>query len=265
MNDDIFNQKLTRSSKSLVKTFKKQPIVIDDDDDMENVSTKKARTIVEIHDSPVKANSSMASPMKTSPAKESSPIKSTSPAKKSNFRDFMMRKSAGPIAPGSKEIPEGAPNCLNGLTFVFTGELDSMTRDDASDLVKRYGGRITSAPSGKTSYVVVGRDAGSSKLAKIEALKLKTLDEDGLLALIASSKGQSGSIVDSVQSSPRKTLVSKPKKLPNVTVVHPEIEKYELWTDKYAPQEEAELIGNHSNFVKLVEWLKHWYSPAGSD
>ena len=85
---------------------------------------------------------------------------------------------------GSKEIPEGEPDCLGGLAFVFTGELDSLSREEAQDLVKRYGGRYTTAPSGKTNYVVLGRDAGPSKLEKIKKLNLKTLDEDGLLNLI---------------------------------------------------------------------------------
>ena len=45
-----------------------------------------------------------------------------------------------PPAHGSKAIPEGQPNCLAGLAFVFTGELSSFSRDEASDIAKRYGG-----------------------------------------------------------------------------------------------------------------------------
>lgn len=41
---------------------------------------------------------------------------------------------------GSKEVPAGAPNCLARLVFVFTGELDSLSREDGQNLVKRYGG-----------------------------------------------------------------------------------------------------------------------------
>lgn len=47
-------------------------------------------------------------------------------------------RAAGPRAPGSKDIPEGKPGCLAGLTIVFTGELESLGRDDAVDLAKRY-------------------------------------------------------------------------------------------------------------------------------
>ena len=41
----------------------------------------------------------------------------------------MAKKNAVPVALGSKEIPEGTPNCLANLAFVFTGDLTSMTRD----------------------------------------------------------------------------------------------------------------------------------------
>lgn len=51
----------------------------------------------------------------------------------------MQNKSAGPRAPGSKDIPDGKPDCLSGLTLVFTGELESLGRDDAIELAKRYG------------------------------------------------------------------------------------------------------------------------------
>ena len=51
-------------------------------------------------------------------------------------------RSAGPAAPGSKDIPAGEPNCLAGLTLVFTGELSSLSREEASDLAKRYGGCV---------------------------------------------------------------------------------------------------------------------------
>ena len=58
--------------------------------------------------------------------------------KKFNFRDFKQRQ--GPAAQGSKELPEGEENCLTGLTFVFTGVLESLSREDGQQLVKKYGG-----------------------------------------------------------------------------------------------------------------------------
>ena len=62
---------------------------------------------------------------------------------------------------------QGQENCLEGLTFVITGILESIERDDAVDLIQRYGGKVTGSVSKKTSYVVVGRDAGESKLNKV--------------------------------------------------------------------------------------------------
>ncbi|KAJ2553258.1 DNA replication factor C complex subunit Rfc1 [Coemansia sp. RSA 1933] len=90
--------------------------------------------------------------------------------------------------PGSKELPEGAANCLDGLRFVVTGEFSSLSREGITDLIKTYGGHITSAVSGKTSYLVVGDDPGSSKIKKAKSLKTRCLYEDHLLELIRSSK-----------------------------------------------------------------------------
>ncbi|OUM66743.1 hypothetical protein PIROE2DRAFT_68911 [Piromyces sp. E2] len=62
------------------------------------------------------------------------------PKKKFNYRAYLAKKNAGPKAPGSKIIPKGKEDCLLGMTFVFTGDLSSISRDEATDLVKRYGG-----------------------------------------------------------------------------------------------------------------------------
>jgi len=64
-------------------------------------------------------------------------------------------------------MKQGQDNCLEGLTFVITGVLESIDRDDTKSLVERYGGKVTSSISKNTSYVVVGRDAGEAKLVKV--------------------------------------------------------------------------------------------------
>lgn len=79
---------------------------------------------------------------------------------------------------------QGADNCLEGLTFVITGVLESIERDEAKSLVERYGGKVTGSLSGRTSYIVIGRDAGETKLKKAMSLKTKQIDEDGLFDLI---------------------------------------------------------------------------------
>jgi DNA ligase (NAD+) len=85
--------------------------------------------------------------------------------------------------------PEGAPRVkaagsLAGLTFVLTGTLPTLSRDDAKVLIEEAGGKVAGSVSKKTDYVVAGTDAGS-KLAKAEALGVAVLDEDGLQHLIA--------------------------------------------------------------------------------
>ena len=56
---------------------------------------------------------------------------------------------------------------MDGLTFVITGVLESIEREEAADLIQRYGGKVTQSVSKKTSYVVVGRDPGEHKLFKV--------------------------------------------------------------------------------------------------
>ena len=56
---------------------------------------------------------------------------------------------------------------MNGLTFVITGILESIEREEAADLIQRYGGKVTQSVSKKKSQVVVGRDPGESKLSKV--------------------------------------------------------------------------------------------------
>ena len=70
-----------------------------------------------------------------------------------------------------------------GLTFVLTGTLPTMTRDEASALIKKEGGKVSGSVSKKTSYVVVGEEAGS-KLAKAKELGVKIIDEATLLSMI---------------------------------------------------------------------------------
>lgn len=56
---------------------------------------------------------------------------------------------------------------MESLTFVITGVLESLERDEAKSLIEKYGGKVTGSLSKKTSYLVAGRDAGESKLYKV--------------------------------------------------------------------------------------------------
>ena len=73
---------------------------------------------------------------------------------------------------------------LAGLTFVLTGTLPTMSRDEAAALIKDAGGKVSGSVSSKTSYVVAGEAAGS-KLTKAQALGVNIIDEQGLLDMLA--------------------------------------------------------------------------------
>lgn len=70
-----------------------------------------------------------------------------------------------------------------GLTFVLTGTLPTMTRDEASAIIKQNGGKVSGSVSKKTSYVVAGEEAGS-KLTKAKELGVKIIDEETLLSMV---------------------------------------------------------------------------------
>ncbi|MEP7285353.1 MAG: NAD-dependent DNA ligase LigA [Chloroflexota bacterium] len=74
-------------------------------------------------------------------------------------------------------------DALSGQTFVLTGTLPTMSRDQASELIAAHGGKTSNTVSKKTSYVVAG-DTPGSKRDKARSLNVPVIDEDGLIALI---------------------------------------------------------------------------------
>ena len=87
--------------------------------------------------------------------------------------------TAGELAP-----PPGGP--LEGQTFVLTGTLSGMTREEATAAIERLGGKVSGSVSRKTRYVVVGADPGS-KAEKARQLGVETIDEAALRRLIMPS------------------------------------------------------------------------------
>jgi DNA ligase (NAD+) len=92
-------------------------------------------------------------------------------------------KAAGvaTTAPKTQRRDDGA---LHGKTFVLTGTLETLTRDEASALIVAAGGKVTGSVSNKTDYVVAGGDPGS-KLRKAESLGVPVLDESALRELLS--------------------------------------------------------------------------------
>lgn len=80
-------------------------------------------------------------------------------------------------------VAKKADDTLGGKTFVLTGTLPTMTRDEASALIKEHGGKVSGSVSKKTSYVVAGEDAGS-KLQKARDLGVTVIDETALLKML---------------------------------------------------------------------------------
>ncbi|XP_037947204.1 replication factor C subunit 1-like [Teleopsis dalmanni] len=90
---------------------------------------------------------------------------------------------------GSKEVPKGKPNCLAGLTFLITGVLESLERDEAASIIKEYGGKVMSTVGKRLQYLIVGEEAGPKKLAQAEEFGITILSEDGLFDLIRNKSG----------------------------------------------------------------------------
>lgn len=99
--------------------------------------------------------------------------------------DVLEAKGVNITADRSNQPSADGP--FSGKTFVLTGTLSGMTRDEASERIRALGGAVTSSVSKKTDYVVAGEKAGS-KLAKAEKLGVTMLDEAAFLILLEESK-----------------------------------------------------------------------------
>ena len=100
-------------------------------------------------------------------------------------RELLERlAAAGLTVEETAPAPVESSGALAGKTFVLTGTLPTLSRDDARGRIEAAGGKVTGSVSAKTAYVVAGEEAGS-KLDKARELGVALLDEAGLLALLA--------------------------------------------------------------------------------
>ncbi|KDQ52029.1 hypothetical protein JAAARDRAFT_210788 [Jaapia argillacea MUCL 33604] len=287
------------SSKPKVTTTKKRVEKDDYSETSEDGSDEDDYEEEEVEEKPVKKSKAKAAPrksdVKSTPAKEAGKAKLATSGKgkdvksedggetkpKFNWAAAKAAKLAGPSAPGTKQIPENAsPDCLAGLSFVFTGELTAFSRDEAVEMAKRFGGRVTLQPSSKTSFVVLGDNAGPSKLAALKKHNLKTLSEDEFLNLIATRSPKLSDLDE-------KTIKKREKEQEAIKQGAKEMEKREkkamkeiasgttgsakvfdastqLWTTRYAPQSLKEICGNKGQVEKLQQWLHDWQGSLKS-
>jgi DNA ligase (NAD+) len=121
-------------------------------------------------------------------------VRDVGPVLAESIRDFFAephnREVIAALGKGGVRWPEGprrraATGPLTGKTFVLTGTLPSLSRDEAKALLEAAGATVAGSVSKKTDYVVAGADAGS-KLAKAESLGVAVIDEDKMRALLES-------------------------------------------------------------------------------
>ena len=109
------------------------------------------------------------------------------------FTEPHNREIIAQLRAAGVQWPEGAPQRaaagkLHGLTFVLTGTLPTLSREDAKELIESHGGKVAGSVSKKTNYVVAGDDPGS-KLERASELGVPVLDEQQLKATINRRRG----------------------------------------------------------------------------
>ena len=98
-------------------------------------------------------------------------------------REIVRKLKAASVRTEAEEAEQAGPQPLTGLTFVITGTLPTMSREQARAFIQAHGGRVTSSVSSKTDYLLAGERAGS-KLAKAEKLGVQVIDEAALRQMV---------------------------------------------------------------------------------
>ncbi|EFC45766.1 replication factor C large subunit [Naegleria gruberi] len=282
--DKIVLNKAT-PTKSPVVAQKNTKIILDDDalssqDVVSSPSTKKRKTSSPFTKSPRKVKEEeVEEKPKTTPKKEvkkeekkkkndDDDEEKPAETKKRNFYDKTQHQNQQKAKNhGCKTVPVGKANCLKDKSFVITGQMESLDRDEMEDLIKQYGGVIRGNVSGRTSFVVVGDGPGESKMKKVREHKTKQLSEDDLLEMIAKSnpsgKDSMDETDDDVSPPPQKFIPpSKPNSVGASTtqVIKSKNADDQLWVEKYKPSTSSQIIGHNKECGLLLNWLKEWHA-----
>jgi DNA ligase (NAD+) len=97
-------------------------------------------------------------------------------------------RNAGVKTVGERKVAPTVPQRLSGQIYVITGELSSMSREQAQARLEALGAKVTGSVSKKTTALIVGTEPGASKTEKAATLAIKTLDETAFLALLEPSE-----------------------------------------------------------------------------
>ena len=89
----------------------------------------------------------------------------------------------------SEQVKAGGE--LAGKTFVLTGTLPTLSREEATKLIQEHGGKVTGSISRNTDYLLLGRDPGASKLNRARELKVPELDEEALWEMVGGGRAPS--------------------------------------------------------------------------
>lgn len=181
------------------------------------------------------------------------------------YRPKWLGEARDPPKHGSKPIPIGKPDCLKGLIFVLSGLNESLTRDEMSELISRYGGIERTAVSGKTNYLVVGFEmedgrpiTEGSKYKNAIAKKVKIINEDELLAMIRASNPEASAASEAEQLKAKKAEEENAIQKEETLMKNHNFANSDLFTVKYAPSSIKEIIGNEGIIENVKQWLMQW-------
>ncbi|CZT24794.1 related to replication factor C, subunit RFC1 (large subunit) [Ramularia collo-cygni] len=298
-DERIVENKPAKKTPAKASAKRKSTALDEDDDDLEIEQAKPAKKRA--------APTKKATPAKKNAPKDSAELKAIFDSiptieppppppkadddgeKKKTFQFGAHANSAVPAgALSSADIPTGNDNCLAGLKFVFTGQLQQLGREQGQALVKQYGGHVMTAPSKNTSFVVLGEDAGPKKLETIEKLGLKVINEEGLFALISKlpANGGDGAAAEkqaekqakeeekiraaaaeidaqekakaAAAAKSKSTTTAKTSSAPQQAKAKAAADAPDsrLWTVRYAPQSLSQICGNQAQVIKLQTWLR---------
>lgn len=297
-----------------------EPHVVEDDDEDEDLSIQEIKPDPELVErkrkrsasppaTPKKRSKPKTAPVKSEPSDGASGVnaeeilsqipdaelpESVETGGKMNYFQLKSKQQSVAAPSGNVELPEAAPNCLSGLTIIFTGVLPNLDRDSAESIAKQYGAKVTKSILKKTSLVVIGEEAGPSKVKKIKEFGTKAITEEGFIELLSKMPPEGGSganaqaarlkreeeerrIEEEAREAERKEKAEEERRrklaaeqsqkanaegrrLPSPVREIPNSEK--LWTVKYAPTALSQICGNKGQVKKLHDWLSHWHEYA---